>query len=82
VPDSTTSRKIHVQQQTHFGVVFTECRTDLSSTDYVILNVMDLVRALISKSPLTLGPYPTQFVDGALGPLFYFGNAPILGPYL
>ncbi len=40
------------------------------------------LKALISILPLTLGPYPTQFVDGPLGPLIYFGNAPISGPYL
>jgi hypothetical protein len=28
---------------------------------------------LFQKLPLTLGSYPTPFVDGALGPLFILG---------
>jgi len=34
---------------------------------------MVLVRALISNCPLPWGLTPTQFVDGALGPLFILG---------
>jgi hypothetical protein len=42
------------------------------------LALINGLRALTSILPLTLGPYPTQFVDGPLGPLIYFWECPYL----
>lgn len=52
-------------------VVFTECR--IYHRQILSYKCDGLSRALISKLPLTLGPYPTQFYDGPLGPLFILG---------